>query len=176
MCSDHQQHQCGHSFHPYFPPTHIKTDSNQHCISLPASVLQVLSKHRITQHEERLRLGSAYENNDCEFCATTRTPLQPRNVIGRHLKPILKRAGLPATFRWYDLRHTCASVLLHAGTNPKIVAEKLGNSSVNLTLNVYSHTIPSMQNDAAQTLEKALAEYFGTPLAHHKPKQKRAAI
>jgi integrase len=48
-------------------------------------------------------------------------------------------------------------VLLKAGTNPKIVAEKLGHSSVNLTLNVYSHTIASMQHDAAETLEKALA-------------------
>ncbi|MFN2498219.1 MAG: tyrosine-type recombinase/integrase [Pyrinomonadaceae bacterium] len=64
--------------------------------------------------------------------------------------------GLPQTFRWYDLRHTCASVLLRAGTNPKIVAEKLGHSSVNLTLNVYSHTIPSMQRDAPYDFEKAL--------------------
>jgi integrase len=48
-------------------------------------------------------------------------------------------------------------LLLRSGTNPKIVAEKLGHSSVNLTLNVYSHTIPSMQHDAAQTLENALA-------------------
>ena len=59
--------------------------------------------------------------------------------------------------RWYDLRHTTASLLLRSGTNPKIVAERLGHSSVNLTLNVYSHTIPSMQHEAAHDLERALA-------------------
>ena len=77
-------------------------------------------------------------------------------MIGRHLKPILSKAGLPDSVRWYDLRHTTASLLLSRGTNPKIVAERLGHASVNLTLNVYSHTIPSMQHEAAYDLEKAL--------------------
>jgi integrase len=143
----------------------LKTNASQRCIVLPASVLQVLTKHRVAQHEERLALGSGYENNGLVFCTTIGTPLQPRNVIGRHLKPILLKAGLPST-RWYDLRHTCASMLLRAGTNPKVVAEKLGHSSVNLTLNVYSHTIPSMQNDAALTLEKPLLDSVGTLMAH----------
>jgi integrase len=77
-------------------------------------------------------------------------------VISRHLKPILRKAALP-DIRWYDLRHTAASMLLRAGINPKIVAEKLGHASVNLTLNVYSHTIPSMQHEAAEAIEKVLA-------------------
>ena len=123
---------------------------------LPPSALQALAKHRIAQHQDRLALGSDYKNHDLVFCTTIGTPLQPRNVIARHLKPILAKAALPS-IRWYDLRHTTASLLLRSGTNPKIVAEKLGHSSVNLTLNVYSHTIPSMQHDAAQTLENALA-------------------
>jgi integrase len=134
----------------------LKTISSQRCIVLPPSALQALAKHRIAQHQERLALGSDYKNHDLVFSTTIGTPLQPRNVIARHLKPILANAALPS-IRWYDLRHTTASLLLHSGTNPKIVAEKLGHSSVNLTLNVYSHTIPSMQHDAAQTLENALA-------------------
>jgi integrase len=60
--------------------------------------------------------------------------------------------------RWYNLRCTTASVLLRAGTNPTIVAEKLGHSAVNLTLNVYSHTIPSMQHEAATDFEKPCAD------------------
>jgi integrase len=144
----------------------LKTDSSQRCIVLPASVLQILKQHRIAQHEERLALGSDYRNNDLVFATTIGTPLQPRNVIGRHLKPILCKAFCDEAhdtgphkvdIRWYDLRHTTASLLLRSGTNPKIVAEKLGHSSVNLTLNVYSHTIPSMQFEAAESLEKALA-------------------
>jgi integrase len=134
----------------------LKTGSSQRCVVLPASALQALTKHRISQHEERLKLGSDYENNDLVFCTTIGTPLQPRNVIGRHLKPVLRQAGVP-DIRWYDLRHTAASMLLRAGINPKIVAEKLGHASVNLTLNVYSHTIPSMQHEAAEAIEKALA-------------------
>jgi integrase len=143
----------------------LKTESSQRCIVLPSSVLQVLTRHRVAQHEERLALGSDYENNGLVFCTTIGTPLQPRNVIGRHLKPLLCKAFCDAPhetgphkvdIRWYDLRHTCASVLLRAGTNPKIVAEKLGHASVNLTLNVYSHTIPSMQREAAIDFEKAL--------------------
>lgn len=135
----------------------LKTDSSQRCIVLPASALQALNRHRIAQHEERLKLGSGYENQDLVFCTPIGTPLQPRNVIGRHLKPILSKAGLPDEVRWYDLRHTTASLLLSSGTNPKIVAERLGHASVNLTLNVYSHTIPSMQHEAANDLERALA-------------------
>lgn len=123
---------------------------------LKAPALRALTKHRIAQHQERLALGSGYENNDLVFATTIGTPLQPRNVIGRHLKPILRKAGLP-DIRWYDLRHTTASLLLQAGVNPKIVSEMLRHSSVKLTLDVYSHTIPSMQYDAAQALEKALA-------------------
>ncbi|MGI8837029.1 MAG: tyrosine-type recombinase/integrase [Pyrinomonadaceae bacterium] len=99
----------------------------------------------------------AYSASDLIFTTTIGTPLQPRNVLGRHFKPILLKAGLPANTRWYDLRHTCASLLLAAGTNPKIVSEKLGHGSVSFTLDVYSHTIPSMQQIASEDLEKALA-------------------
>jgi integrase len=106
---------------------------------------QALAKHRIAQHQERLALGSDYQNHDLVFCTTIGTPLQPRNVIARHLKPILAKAALP-NIRWYDLRHTTASLLLRSGTNPKIVAERLGHSSVNLT-----HTNP--QNKSGQSLK-----------------------
>jgi integrase len=110
-------------------------------------------------------LGSGYENNDLVFATTIGTPLEPRNVIGRHLKPILCKAFCPEAhetgpheidIRWYDLRHTMASLLLAQGVNPKIVAERLGDS-VEITLSVYSHMIPSLQNVAALALEKALA-------------------
>lgn len=134
----------------------LKTASSYGCVVLNKTTLQVLSKHRIAQHQERLKLGSAYENQDLVFCTSIGTPLQPRNVIGRHLKPILSKAGLPDNVRWYDLRHSMASMLLARGTNPKIVSERLRHGSVALTLDVYSHCIPSMQQDAAADLERAL--------------------
>jgi integrase len=64
----------------------------------------------------------------------------------------LKRAGLPVTFRLYDLRHTCATPLLVADENPKVVSERLGHSSIVLTLDTYSHVLPSMQKAATDKL------------------------
>ena len=143
----------------------LKTANSSRCIKLSATTLQALAKHRVAQHQERLALGNAYQNNGFVFTTTIGTPLEPRNVIARHLKPILCKAFCDKEYetgphkvdiRWYDLRHTMASLLLAQGVNPKIVAERLGDS-VEITLSVYAHLIPSMQNDAALALEKALA-------------------
>ena len=56
-------------------------------------------------------------------------------------------------FRMYDLRHTCATLLLLKGVNPKVVQERLGHASIVLTLNTYSHVLPTMQKGAAEKME-----------------------
>jgi integrase len=63
----------------------------------------------------------------------------------------LDRAALPDV-RFHDLRHTCATLLLIARVNPKVVSEMLGHASISLTLDIYSHVIPDMQQDAAATM------------------------
>ena len=78
------------------------------------------------------------------------------NLIVRHFKPILKKAGLSESLRLYDLRHSCATLLLEAGENPKVVSEGLGHSSVVMTLDTYTHVLPSMQKSASEKLEKML--------------------
>jgi integrase len=65
-------------------------------------------------------------------------------------------AELPINFRLYDLRHSCATLLLVAGENPKVVPERLGHASVALTLDTYSHVLPTMQEAASQKLERIL--------------------
>jgi integrase len=75
----------------------LKTANSQRCIKLRPSTIQALKKHRSAQQQERLALGSGYENNDLVFATTIGTPLQPRNVIGRHLKPLLCKAFCPET-------------------------------------------------------------------------------
>lgn len=67
-----------------------------------------------------------------------------------------RNAGLPRT-RLHDLRHTAASVLLAARVNPKVVQQRLGHSSVMITLDTYSHLVPTLQEDAAERLERAIA-------------------
>jgi integrase len=58
---------------------------------------------------------------------------------------------------FHGLRHTCASLLLLAGENPKVVSERLGHKSVEITLAVYSHVLPGMQQAAAEKLDRLLA-------------------
>lgn len=124
-------------------------------IPLSASVIDELRKHKRKQGEERLRLGEHYENHDAIFATEKGTPLLWRNLTRRHFKPLLKLAGLPDV-RLYDLRHTTASLLLAAGENPKVVSERLGHASIVLTLDTYSHVLPTMQQSATEKLERML--------------------
>ncbi len=95
----------------------------------------------------------------CRLCVYLRLrtgqPLDYRTVVRRHFKPLLAKAGLP-NIRLYDLRHTCATLLLSRGEHPKIVGERLGHSSTTLTLDTYSHVLPDMQHRAAEKLEETL--------------------
>ena len=88
-------------------------------------------------------------------------PLQRRYPpIGgqRHpaFKTLLSHAGLPTTTRFHDMRHTCATLLLRQGVNPKSVQELLGHADISLTLNVYSHVLPDMGDAAAGAMDAAL--------------------
>jgi integrase len=77
-------------------------------------------------------------------------------VTARRFKPLLKLAGLPQ-IRFHDLRHTCATLLLSENVNPKIVSEMLGHATIAITLDTYSHVLPTMQESAAQATEDALS-------------------
>ncbi len=133
-----------------------KTDRSRRIIPLPASVVRQLVEHKRHQNEERLKVGPEWQQNDLVFCTEIGSPIYAHNLIKRHFKPALKRAGLPQTIRLYDLRHTTATLLLLAGENPKVVSERLGHASITLTLDTYSHVLPDMQKAAAEKLEKLL--------------------
>ena len=96
------------------------------------------------------------------FATREGTPLMIQNVRTRHFKPILKRAGLDESIRLYDLRHTCATLLLAIGENPKVVSERLGHANVSITLDVYAHVLPSMQQAASEKLETLPSKKTGT--------------
>ncbi len=100
--------------------------------------------------------GPKWNDLDLVFCTGEGKPLLRRHILRRHLRPVLKSAGLPATLNLYSLRHSCATLLLSAGVNPKVVSERLGHSSIVLTLDVYSQVLPSMQQTAADKLESIL--------------------
>ena len=77
------------------------------------------------------------------------------NLHDKSWKPLLRRAGLPDS-RFHDLMHTCATLLLTKGVHPKIVSEKLGHSSIAITLDTYSHVIPGLGDTAARAMEDVL--------------------
>jgi integrase len=71
------------------------------------------------------------------------------------MKAVLRKAELP-DIRFYDLRHTAASLMLQQGIHPKVVQERLGHSKINITLDIYSHVLPSLQDEAATKLDSLL--------------------
>ncbi|MGI8542161.1 MAG: tyrosine-type recombinase/integrase [Aridibacter sp.] len=135
--------------------TEPKTKKSRRSISISNSLIALIKKHRRKQLEKRLKIGANYQNLDIVFASEIGTPLLHGNFVRRHFKPIRDIAKLPK-IRLYDLRHTTATLLLLSGENPKVVQERLGHASVVLTLDTYSHVLPSMQKTATDKLEKLM--------------------
>lgn len=105
-----------------------KTRKSGRTISLPVELLDELREHRIRQLEHKQFLGKDWKSeHDLVFTDTTGNAVYERHLTTRTFKVVLKEAGLPTNFRLYDLRHTCATLLLIAGVPAKVVAERLGH-------------------------------------------------
>jgi integrase len=135
----------------FAPP---KTKRSQRQITLTQRAVEVLRRHRLHQNVERLE-SPVWEDNDLVFPNTLGRPMDGTNLLHYHFYPLLKRTGLPR-IRFHDLRHTAATLLLGRGVNPKIVSEMLGHASVGITLDTYSHVLPTMQQSAAAEMDAAL--------------------
>lgn len=133
-----------------------KTTKSRRTIPLPSSVVTELKKHQKKQNKAKKELGNAYQGFDFVFATAKGTPLLNSNLMRRHFKPLLKAAELPEEIRLYDLRHTCATLLLSEEENPKVVSERLGHSTIVLTLDTYSHVLPTMQKKATDKLQSLL--------------------
>jgi len=92
---------------------------------------------------------------DLVFTTSTGAPLDGRSLIRSWFRPLLVKAGLPA-IRIHDLRHSYASIALALGVHPKVVQEALGHSTIAVTLDLYSHVVPSLQREAAKEMGTAL--------------------
>ncbi len=124
-----------------------KTDRSRRSVALDPQTLEALRAHRARQAEEKLALGPAYADQDLVFAREDGEPLHPER-LSRLFAQNLRAAGLPP-IRLHDLRHTHATLALQAGVHPKVVSERLGHGDVGITLNVYSHAIPAMEEEAA---------------------------
>lgn len=123
-----------------------KTSKSRRSVMVPPFVVDLLKQHRIHQLEAKLQAGAAWQEQDLVFCTSLGTPLNPSKLLER-FKTLLKRAGLP-DIRFHDLRHSAASILLSMDVHPKVVQELLGHNQISMTMDIYSHVLPTMQKEA----------------------------
>jgi integrase len=131
-----------------------KTVSSIRTIYIDDDIIRVLRKQKVKQNLERLKYGGVYKEHNMVFAQETGEFVHPQGVNGLFNR-FIEQSGLPH-IRFHDLRHTHATILLSMGVNPKIVAERLGHSSVQITLDTYSHVLPSMKKDLSEQFSKAM--------------------
>ena len=132
-----------------------KTPLSRRRISLSPATVATLKAHRKRQLEECMAKAGLWEDHGLVFPSSVGTPKSQRN-LNREFKNTAKRAGLPDHFKLYDLRHTCAALLLSRNVHPKYVQELLGHASIALTLDTYSHVIPGMDGGTGGAIDEAL--------------------
>jgi integrase len=132
-----------------------KTDHSERSVALSRAAVDALQGHRLRQAEERLRLGEAWTSLNLVFPNTIGGPIIAQHFRDRWWYPLLERAGLPR-IRFHDLRHTAATLLLARGINVKVVSEMLGHSNIAITLAIYGHVLPHMQQHAAQQMDEII--------------------
>ncbi len=127
----------------------LKTASSRRKIILPA-----VSAASLREHRQRALVEGTYHNAmELVFTDTDGKPLRKSNFLRRTFYPFLKQAGLPR-IRFHDLRHTAATLRLQQGDHPKVVQELLGHSRVSVTLDTYSHVMPSLQEESAAKIDR----------------------
>lgn len=134
----------------------LKTQRSRRRIDISERLRGWLVEHRREQNEHRLRMKGTWANYDLVFPNEIGGPFPTNNLTRRYLAPILNECGFDKRISLYSLRHTCATLLLMMGENPKTVADRLGHSSVVLTLNTYSHVLPHIQAEATKKLDRLL--------------------
>lgn len=139
-----------------FVSSEPKTPKSRRTVSLPDETVAALQAHKQRQAKTILKAGKKYDRQDYIFTTRTGTPLD-RPFIYRRWRKLLKAAELPAV-RLYDARHTHASLLLAAQVNPKIVSERLGHSSIVLTMDTYSHVMPELDAQATDAVQALLTK------------------
>jgi integrase len=132
-----------------------KSTSGNRSIALSANTLSVIKNHNLTIDQEKSSLGNFYSDNNLVVCTQLGTRLLPRS-LSKAWDSILKKIDVPK-IKFHDLRHTSASLMLLKGNQPKVISERLGHASIQLTLDTYSHLMPNMQKDAAMELDNLLS-------------------
>jgi len=131
----------------------VKRKRSRRVIKLQTWVLDMLRNMKAQRGNSDQSGDSRFK--ELIFITTFGQPIREEHLVKKHFKPILRKVGLP-NIRLYDLRHTCATLVLSLGVSPKVVSEQLGHASAAFTLDTYAHVLPHMQEEAAAKMELAL--------------------
>ena len=125
-----------------------KTEKSRRMIKLPVFVVNVLKQHQIKQEEQRKEVGKAWIEKSLVF-TNAQGYFYSSNTLRKLFKRFLASIDLPS-MRFHDLRHSAATILLAMKVHPKVVQEILGHSQSTVTMDLYSHALPSMQDDVTK--------------------------
>ena len=135
-----------------------KTAKSRRHIFLDAQTVEVLREHRKRQRQERLALGPEWDtSSDLVFRDEIGGSIHP-DWFSRRFDLIVRSMDVPR-IRLHDLRHTYATLALKAGVHPKVVSERLGHATTGITLDLYSHVVPSIAREAADVVASRI---YGT--------------
>jgi integrase len=123
-------------------------------VAMPALVVEELRRYRLKQAEELLKIG-VRQSNETYVCLQPNYEPWARWNLSSTFAKLIKTTGLPH-IRLHDLRHSHATHLLVANVHPKIVQERLGHANIGITMNLYSHVMPGMQDEAASRVDAVL--------------------
>ena len=138
--------------------TQPKSAKSQRTIALSPSAILALKEHHEKQRLEKIIQGISLSDDDLVFSHPDGNPLRP-NTVSRAWTILAARAGL-RVIRLHDARHSHASLMLKQGTHPKIVQERLGHSTISVTLDTYSHVAPGLQEAAANRFDEAITTKY----------------
>jgi integrase len=128
-----------------------KTKRSRRAVALPAFLRPYLVRHRAEQ-EARRAACPQWVDLDLVLDRGDGRPRHP-DTLSSGWRRLVRQSGLPHV-RFHDLRHAHATLMLVGGVHPKVVSERLGHASVGITLDTYSHVLPSMQTEAARMLDE----------------------
>jgi integrase len=148
-----------------------KTAGSRRAIRLPQGTMDMLKAHWDVVEHIRGSAGEPWREHSLIFPALTGGPLDPSRV-NTALHNDLHRAGLPR-LRVHDLRHTAATLLLEEGTHPKVVQDLLGHSTIAMTLDLYSHVTPRLQEEATARMQELLFDARSTTKSRRQQNRKR---
>jgi integrase len=124
-----------------------KTAKGRRSVALDPATVATLREHRRGQRRERLAFGEGWNDEHLVFALEDGTRIHPTR-FSAWFSQHARRAGLPV-IRLHDIRHSYATAALSAGIPAKVVSERLGHANVSITLDTYSHVLPSLQENSA---------------------------